>query len=185
MHSPVVCRFTHTTSVWEPPAGANKQRLLFSLLPRTRSCTQPLLFPVANELNEPNETMAPPPPPWPCHQLDWHCATVRLGDGSYAYESVPWQQSTNQPAGSLSVVTTVWGVSNTSQSQVFGNPMGPGGNTSGNPMMPSMASSGSGMNSPQFMGQQPFPEGSTGKGYVQPGMYSRNTYPGGPGFTAR
>ncbi|XP_042329201.1 zinc finger MIZ domain-containing protein 2 [Sceloporus undulatus] len=105
------------------------------------------------------------------------------GDGSYAYESVPWQQNTNQPAGSLSVVTTVWGVSNTSQSQVFGNPMGPGGNSSGNPMMPSVASSGSGMNSPQFMGQQPFPEGSTGKGYVQPGMYSRNSYPGGPGFT--
>nr|XP_020659226.1 zinc finger MIZ domain-containing protein 2 isoform X1 [Pogona vitticeps]XP_020659227.1 zinc finger MIZ domain-containing protein 2 isoform X1 [Pogona vitticeps]XP_020659228.1 zinc finger MIZ domain-containing protein 2 isoform X1 [Pogona vitticeps]XP_020659229.1 zinc finger MIZ domain-containing protein 2 isoform X1 [Pogona vitticeps]XP_020659231.1 zinc finger MIZ domain-containing protein 2 isoform X1 [Pogona vitticeps] len=104
------------------------------------------------------------------------------GDGSYAYESVPWQQNTNQPAGSLSVVTTVWGVSNTSQSQVFGNPMGPGGNTSGNPMMPSVASSGSGMNSPQFMGQQPFPEGSTNKSYVQPGMYSRNTYPGGPGF---
>ncbi|XP_063167467.1 zinc finger MIZ domain-containing protein 2 [Candoia aspera] len=105
------------------------------------------------------------------------------GDGSYAYESVPWQQNTNQPAGSLSVVTTVWGVSNTSQSQVFGNPMGPGGNTAGNPMMPSVASSGSGMNSPQFMGQQPFPEGSTGKGYVQPGMYSRSSYPGGPGFT--
>lgn len=105
------------------------------------------------------------------------------GDGSYAYESVPWQQSSNQPAGSLSVVTTVWGVSNTSQSQVFGNPMGPGGNNSGNPMMPSMANSGSGMNSPQFMGQQPFPEGSTGKGYVQQAMYSRNSYPGGPGFT--
>ncbi|XP_015272550.1 PREDICTED: zinc finger MIZ domain-containing protein 2 [Gekko japonicus] len=105
------------------------------------------------------------------------------GDGSYAYESVPWQQNTNQPAGSLSVVTTVWGVSNTSQSQVFGNPMGPGGNTSGNPMMPSVASSGSGMNSPPFMGQQTFQEGSTSKGYVQPGMYGRTTYPGGPGFT--
>ncbi|XP_073181570.1 zinc finger MIZ domain-containing protein 2 isoform X2 [Lepidochelys kempii] len=106
------------------------------------------------------------------------------GDGSFAYESVPWQQSTNQPAGSLSVVTTVWGVSNnTSQSQVFGNSMGPGGNTSGNPMMPGMAGSGSGMNSPQFMGQQPFPEGAASKGYVQQGMYGRSTYPGGPGFT--
>ncbi|KAL7981458.1 hypothetical protein Chor_002354 [Crotalus horridus] len=111
------------------------------------------------------------------------CFVFISSDGSYAYESVPWQQNTNQPAGSLSVVTTVWGVSNTSQSQVFGNPMGPGGNTAGNPMMPSVASSGSGMNSPQFMGQQPFPEGSTGKGYVQPGMYSRTSYPGGPGFT--
>nr|XP_025038727.1 zinc finger MIZ domain-containing protein 2 [Pelodiscus sinensis] len=47
-----------------------------------------------------------------------------------------------------------------------------------------MAGSGSGMNSPQFMGQQPFPEGAAGKGYVQQGMYGRSTYPGGPGFTA-
>lgn len=69
--------------------------------------------------------------------------------------------------------------------QVFGNSMGPGGNTSGNPMMPGMAGSGSGMNSPQFMGQQPFPEGAASKGYVQQGMYGRSTYPGGPGFTTR
>lgn len=46
------------------------------------------------------------------------CVFFLPSDGSYAYESVPWQQNTNQPAGSLSVVTTVWGVSNTSQSQV-------------------------------------------------------------------
>lgn len=39
-------------------------------------------------------------------------------DGSFAYESVPWQQSATQPAGSLSVVTTVWGVGNATQSQV-------------------------------------------------------------------
>uniref|UniRef100_A0A8C7J590 Zinc finger MIZ-type containing 1 n=1 Tax=Oncorhynchus kisutch TaxID=8019 RepID=A0A8C7J590_ONCKI len=39
-------------------------------------------------------------------------------DGSFPYDSVPWQQNTNQPPGSLSVVTTVWGVANTSQSQV-------------------------------------------------------------------
>uniref|UniRef100_A0A2K5IWG2 SP-RING-type domain-containing protein n=1 Tax=Colobus angolensis palliatus TaxID=336983 RepID=A0A2K5IWG2_COLAP len=39
------------------------------------------------------------------------------GDGSFPYDSVPWQQNTNQPPGSLSVVTTVWGVTNTSQSQ--------------------------------------------------------------------
>lgn len=39
-------------------------------------------------------------------------------DGSFPYDSVPWQQNTNQPPGSLSVVTTVWGVTNTSQSQV-------------------------------------------------------------------
>uniref|UniRef100_A0A8B9RKX8 Zinc finger, MIZ-type containing 1a n=1 Tax=Astyanax mexicanus TaxID=7994 RepID=A0A8B9RKX8_ASTMX len=39
-------------------------------------------------------------------------------DGSFPYDSVPWQQNTNQAPGSLSVVTTVWGVTNTSQSQV-------------------------------------------------------------------
>uniref|UniRef100_A0A8D0CT14 Zinc finger, MIZ-type containing 1a n=1 Tax=Sander lucioperca TaxID=283035 RepID=A0A8D0CT14_SANLU len=39
-------------------------------------------------------------------------------DGSFPYDSVPWQQNSNQPPGSLSVVTTVWGVTNTSQSQV-------------------------------------------------------------------
>lgn len=39
-------------------------------------------------------------------------------DGSFPYDPVPWQQNTNQPPGSLSVVTTVWGVTNTSQSQV-------------------------------------------------------------------
>uniref|UniRef100_A0A7M4F8I8 Zinc finger MIZ-type containing 2 n=1 Tax=Crocodylus porosus TaxID=8502 RepID=A0A7M4F8I8_CROPO len=106
------------------------------------------------------------------------------GDGSFAYESVPWQQNTNQPAGSLSVVTTVWGVSNTSQSQVFGNPMGPGGNTSGTSMMPGLASSGSGMSSPPFLAQQPFAEGAASKSYVQQGVYGRGTYAGGPSFAA-
>ncbi|XP_029460080.1 zinc finger MIZ domain-containing protein 2 isoform X2 [Rhinatrema bivittatum] len=106
------------------------------------------------------------------------------GDGSFAYESVPWQQNTNQPAGSLSVVTTVWGVSNTSQSQVLGNPMGPGGNSSSSPMMPGMGSSGPGMSSPQFLGQPAFSEGGAGKGYMQQGVYGRNSYPAGPGFTA-
>lgn len=43
---------------------------------------------------------------------------VPCRDGSFPYDSVPWQQNTNQPPGSLSVVTTVWGVTNTSQSQV-------------------------------------------------------------------
>ncbi|XP_030365980.1 zinc finger MIZ domain-containing protein 2 isoform X2 [Strigops habroptila] len=106
------------------------------------------------------------------------------GDGSFAYEAVPWQPSTNQPAGSLSVVTTVWGVSNTSQSQVFGSPMGPGGSSSSTPLLPGMAGTGSGMSSPPFLPQQPFAEGAPGKGYVQPGVYSRSTYPGGPGFAA-
>uniref|UniRef100_A0A8C2GL52 Zinc finger, MIZ-type containing 1b n=1 Tax=Cyprinus carpio TaxID=7962 RepID=A0A8C2GL52_CYPCA len=40
------------------------------------------------------------------------------GDPSFQYDSVSWQQNTNQPPGSVSVVTTVWGVTNTSQSQV-------------------------------------------------------------------
>ncbi|XP_054080812.1 zinc finger MIZ domain-containing protein 2 isoform X2 [Rissa tridactyla] len=106
------------------------------------------------------------------------------GDGSFAYEAVPWQPSTNQPAGSLSVVTTVWGVSNTSQSQVFGSPMGPGGSSSSTPLLPGMASTGSGMSSPPFLPQQPFAEGATGKGYVQPGVYGRSSYPGGTGFAA-
>ncbi len=39
-------------------------------------------------------------------------------DASYPYDPVPWQQGPNQPAGSLSVVTTVWGVTNPSPSQV-------------------------------------------------------------------
>ncbi|NXH23117.1 ZMIZ2 protein, partial [Bucco capensis] len=105
-------------------------------------------------------------------------------DGSFAYEAVPWQRSTNQPAGSLSVVTTVWGISNTSQSQVFGSPMGPGGSSSSTPLLPGMAGAGSGMSSPQFLPQQPFTEGAPGKGYIQPGVYGRSAYPGGPGFTA-
>ncbi|XP_027560053.1 zinc finger MIZ domain-containing protein 2 isoform X4 [Neopelma chrysocephalum] len=106
------------------------------------------------------------------------------GDGSFAYEAVPWQPSTNQPPGSLSVVTTVWGVSNPSQSQVFGSPMGPGGSSSNTPLLPGMAGTGSGMSSPPFLPQQPFAEGAPGKGYMQPGVYGRNAYPSGPGFAA-
>lgn len=39
-------------------------------------------------------------------------------DGSYPYDPASWQQGTNQPPGSLSVVTTVWGVTSPSPSQV-------------------------------------------------------------------
>ncbi|XP_053856733.1 zinc finger MIZ domain-containing protein 2 isoform X2 [Vidua macroura] len=95
------------------------------------------------------------------------------GDGSFAYEAVPWQPSTNQPPGSLSVVTTVWGVSNPSQSQVFGSPMGPGGSSSSTPLLPGMAGTSSGMSSPPFLPQQPFAEGAPAKGY--------NGGPSGPG----
>uniref|UniRef100_A0A8C7D9Y9 Zinc finger MIZ-type containing 2 n=1 Tax=Oncorhynchus kisutch TaxID=8019 RepID=A0A8C7D9Y9_ONCKI len=40
-------------------------------------------------------------------------------DGSYPYDPVSWQQGSNQPAGSLSVVTTVWGVTNPSPITLF------------------------------------------------------------------
>uniref|UniRef100_A0A671N6H7 Zinc finger MIZ domain-containing protein 2-like n=1 Tax=Sinocyclocheilus anshuiensis TaxID=1608454 RepID=A0A671N6H7_9TELE len=100
-------------------------------------------------------------------------------DASYPYDPVPWQQGPNQPAGSLSVVTTVWGVTNPSPSQVFGAPMGPGGNSAGGHMMPGNSP---GMNSPQFMSQQGYPEPN--KGFMQQGMYGRPSggYPAGPGY---
>ncbi|XP_055149196.1 zinc finger MIZ domain-containing protein 2 isoform X5 [Symphalangus syndactylus] len=105
------------------------------------------------------------------------------GDGSFAYESVPWQQSATQPAGSLSVVTTVWGVGNATQSQVLGNPMGPAGSPSGSSMMPGVAGGSSALTSPQCLGQQAFAEGGANKGYVQQSVYSRGGYPGAPSFT--
>ncbi|XP_031195491.1 zinc finger MIZ domain-containing protein 2 isoform X4 [Mastomys coucha] len=105
------------------------------------------------------------------------------GDGSFAYESVPWQQSATQPAGSLSVVTTVWGVGNATQSQVLGNPMGPAGSPPGGSMMPGVAGGSSALTSPQCLGQQAFAEGGASKGYVQQGVYGRGSYPGGSSFT--
>lgn len=60
--------------------------------------------------------------PATCHCLNFQNLMLLnvcfCSDGSFPYDSVPWQQNTNQPPGSLSVVTTVWGVTNTSQSQV-------------------------------------------------------------------
>ncbi|TRY65964.1 hypothetical protein DNTS_034102 [Danionella cerebrum] len=102
-------------------------------------------------------------------------------DSSYPYEPVPWQQQgSSQPAGSLSVVTTVWGVSTPSASQVFGAPMGPGGNSGGGHMMPG---SSPGMNAPQFMSQQGYTESS--KGFLQQGMYGRGSggYPSAPAYS--
>ncbi|XP_066449248.1 zinc finger MIZ domain-containing protein 2 [Eleutherodactylus coqui] len=105
-------------------------------------------------------------------------------DGSFAYDSVPWQPNSNQPAGSLSVVTTVWGLSNTSQSQeVLGNPMVPSGGPTGGGVMPGLAGNGGGMGSPQFIGQQGFPESGAGKGYLPQNMYGRGGYPGGSAYT--
>uniref|UniRef100_A0A4W5RFG2 Zinc finger, MIZ-type containing 2 n=1 Tax=Hucho hucho TaxID=62062 RepID=A0A4W5RFG2_9TELE len=40
-------------------------------------------------------------------------------DGNFLYDSASWQQGTNQQPGALSVVTTVWGVTNPSHSQVM------------------------------------------------------------------
>uniref|UniRef100_A0A8C4YKU0 Zinc finger MIZ-type containing 1 n=1 Tax=Gopherus evgoodei TaxID=1825980 RepID=A0A8C4YKU0_9SAUR len=113
--------------------------------------------------------------------------TLSHSDGSFPYDSVPWQQNTNQPPGSLSVVTTVWGVTNTSQSQVLGNPMANANNPmnpAGNPMASGMTTSNPGINSPQFAGQQQqfsAKAGST-QPYMQQGMYGRPNYPGSGGF---
>ncbi|XP_005156910.1 zinc finger MIZ domain-containing protein 1a isoform X1 [Danio rerio] len=109
------------------------------------------------------------------------------GDGSFPYDSVPWQQNANQAPGSLSVVTTVWGVTNTSQSQVLGNPMAntnnpmnPGGNALGS----GMSANNPGINSPQFPGQQQqfSTKGGSNQAYMQQSMYGRPGHPGGGGF---
>uniref|UniRef100_A0AAY4CMI0 SP-RING-type domain-containing protein n=1 Tax=Denticeps clupeoides TaxID=299321 RepID=A0AAY4CMI0_9TELE len=101
------------------------------------------------------------------------------GDGSFPYDSVPWQQNTNQAPGSLSVVTTVWGVLGNPVPN-NNNPMNPGGNSLGS----GMAASNPGMNSPQFPGQQQqFPsKGGSNQAYMQQGMYGRGGHPGGGGF---
>ncbi|XP_045558246.1 zinc finger MIZ domain-containing protein 1 isoform X1 [Salmo salar] len=135
-----------------------------------------------NRQNEPPQGGVP-------MQLTMHSMkpTLSHSDGSFPYDSVPWQQNTNQPPGSLSVVTTVWGVANTSQSQVLanhmansGNPMNPGGNPMG---QGGMSGNNQGMNSPQYPGQQQqFPnKGQQNQAYMQQGLYGRQGYPGGGG----
>ncbi|XP_063047636.1 zinc finger MIZ domain-containing protein 1a isoform X2 [Engraulis encrasicolus] len=109
------------------------------------------------------------------------------GDGSFPYDSVPWQQNANQAPGSLSVVTTVWGVTNTSQSQVLGNPMANANNpmnSGGNAIGSGMAANNPGMNS-QFPGQQQqfAAKGGSNQAYMQQGMYGRPGHPGGGGFS--
>uniref|UniRef100_A0A8C1LFK6 Zinc finger, MIZ-type containing 1b n=1 Tax=Cyprinus carpio TaxID=7962 RepID=A0A8C1LFK6_CYPCA len=100
------------------------------------------------------------------------------GDASFQYDSVSWQQNTNQPPGSVSVVTTVWGVTNTSQSQVLGNPM-----MNPNSHMNPMTGGNGGMNPGQFTGHQQFSsKANPNQAYMQPGMYGRSSYPGGGGF---
>ncbi|XP_068166118.1 zinc finger MIZ domain-containing protein 2-like [Antennarius striatus] len=118
----------------------------------------------------------------PLNQMKAGLANNPHSEGSYPYDPSSWQQPTNQPTGSLSVVTTVWGVTNPSASQgLGGGVMGPGTNQGGGPMMqgpggPSMAGGPGG-----YMGQQGY--GEPNKGYMNQGMYGRTTggYPGGPG----
>ncbi|XP_059388865.1 zinc finger MIZ domain-containing protein 1-like [Carassius carassius] len=97
------------------------------------------------------------------------------GDASCQYDSVSWQQNTNQPSGSVSVVTTVWGVTNTSQSQVLGNPM-----VNPNIHMNPVTGGNGGLNPGQFNGQQQFSsKANPNQAFMQPGMYERSSYPGG------
>ncbi|XP_069836981.1 zinc finger MIZ domain-containing protein 1 isoform X1 [Dendropsophus ebraccatus] len=123
----------------------------------------------------------------PMNSLTSMKPSLSHGDGSFPYDSVPWQQNASQPPGSLSVVTTVWGVTNTSQSQVLGNPMVNANNPlnpAANPMASGMNSNSAGMNSPQFAGQQQqfSSKGASNQPYMQQSMYGRPNYPGGGGF---
>ncbi|KAK7918772.1 hypothetical protein WMY93_010056 [Mugilogobius chulae] len=126
-----------------------------------------------NRQNEPQKGPMQPP-------MNAMKSGLSHGDGQFPYDSGPWQQNSSQPPGALSVVTTVWGVTNTSQSQVLGNPM------AHTPSLPPGAPMGSGsspgMNSAPFSGpQQQFNKGS-GQGYMQQGVYGRPHYNSGGGF---
>uniref|UniRef100_A0AAQ4RUP2 SP-RING-type domain-containing protein n=1 Tax=Gasterosteus aculeatus aculeatus TaxID=481459 RepID=A0AAQ4RUP2_GASAC len=103
-------------------------------------------------------------------------------EGSYPYDPSSWQQPTNPPTGSLSVVTTVWGVTNPSASQgMGGGGMGPGANQGGGPMMQGPGGPGMAGGPGSYMGQQGYGEPS--KGYMNQGMYGRPAggYGGAPG----
>ncbi|XP_035996483.1 zinc finger MIZ domain-containing protein 2 isoform X1 [Fundulus heteroclitus] len=97
--------------------------------------------------------------------------TPQSTDGPFLNEPVSWQPGTNQHPRSLSVVTTVWGVTNPTHSQVFGAPMGPGESSGGHIMPVGSPGMGGSMGS-QFMGQQSYGDGVS-KGYGQPVMYGR------------
>uniref|UniRef100_A0A3Q3X8Q5 SP-RING-type domain-containing protein n=1 Tax=Mola mola TaxID=94237 RepID=A0A3Q3X8Q5_MOLML len=123
----------------------------------------------------------------PLNQMKAGLANNPHSDGSYSYDPSSWQQPTNQPTGSLSVVTTVWGVTNPSASQgLGGGVMGPGANPGGGPMMQGPGGPGMAGGPGGYMGQQGYGEPS--KGYVSQGLYGRTPggYAGGPGgFTGR
>ncbi|XP_028270124.1 zinc finger MIZ domain-containing protein 2-like isoform X2 [Parambassis ranga] len=118
----------------------------------------------------------------PLNQMKAGLTNNPHSDGSYPYDPSSWQQPTNQPTGSLSVVTTVWGVTNPSASQgLGGGVMGPGANTGGGPMLQGPGGPGMGGGPGSYMGQQGYCEPS--KGYMNQGMYGRTPggYGGGPG----
>uniref|UniRef100_A0A3Q1I7M2 SP-RING-type domain-containing protein n=1 Tax=Anabas testudineus TaxID=64144 RepID=A0A3Q1I7M2_ANATE len=100
-------------------------------------------------------------------------------DGPFLNDPVSWQPGTNQHAGSLSVVTTVWGVTNPTHSQMFGAPMGPGESSGGHMMPGGSPGMGAGMSS-QFMAQQSYGD-AVSKGYGQPVMYGRPSAAYNPG----
>lgn len=118
----------------------------------------------------------------PLNQMKAGLANNPHSEGSYPYDPSSWQQPNNQPTGSLSVVTTVWGVTNPSASQgMGGGVMGPGANPGGGPMMQGPGGPGMAGGPGGYMGQQGYGEPS--KGYMNQGMYGRTTggYAGGPG----
>ncbi|XP_026210026.1 zinc finger MIZ domain-containing protein 2 isoform X4 [Anabas testudineus] len=105
--------------------------------------------------------------------------TPQSSDGPFLNDPVSWQPGTNQHAGSLSVVTTVWGVTNPTHSQMFGAPMGPGESSGGHMMPGGSPGMGAGMSS-QFMAQQSYGD-AVSKGYGQPVMYGRPSAAYNPG----
>ncbi|MEQ2314240.1 hypothetical protein AMECASPLE_010142 [Ameca splendens] len=116
----------------------------------------------------------------PLNQMKSGLGNNPHSDGSYPYDPSSWQQPTSQPTGSLSVVTTVWGVTNPSASQgLGGGGMGHGG-TPG-PMMQGHGGPGMSGGHGGYMGQPGYAE--PGKGYMNQGMYGRTSggYAGGPG----
>ncbi|KAM9744010.1 LOW QUALITY PROTEIN: zinc finger MIZ domain-containing protein 2-like [Menidia menidia] len=118
----------------------------------------------------------------PLNQMKAGLASNPHSDGSYPYDPSSWQQPPNQPTGSLSVVTTVWGVTNPSGSQgLGGGGMGPGANPGGGHMMQGPGGPGMAGGPGGYMGQPGYGEPS--KGYMNPGMYGRTSggYGGGPG----
>ncbi|XP_008417633.1 zinc finger MIZ domain-containing protein 2-like isoform X2 [Poecilia reticulata] len=125
----------------------------------------------------------------PLNQMKSGLGANPHSDGSYTYDPASWQQPPNQPTGSLSVVTTVWGVPNPPTSQgLGGGGMGPGASAAGGPMMQGSGGPGMSGGPGAYLGQPGY--GEPGKGYLYgrtgggyggaPGGYS-GSYPQTPG----